>query len=165
MPLSPSHSVPTVEDAKQPTPAASWQIELLYDGLCPLCLREVNFLAKRDAGRGIIAFVDIADLAYQPELHGNVDFATAMGRIHAVLPDGTILQGVEVFRRIYTALGIGWIYAATRWPAIGPFVDWAYDIWANWRLKLTGRPDLTTLVAQRQTLLENRAENRCKLDV
>ncbi|NJM75814.1 MAG: DUF393 domain-containing protein [Acaryochloridaceae cyanobacterium RU_4_10] len=165
MPLSQSHSVSTVEDTKQSTPAASWQIKLLYDGLCPLCLREVNFLAKRDAGRGIIAFVDIADLAYQPGLHGNVDFATAMGRIHAVLPDGTVLQGVEVFRRIYTALGIGWIYAATRWPIIGPFVDWAYDIWANWRLKLTGRPDLTTLVAQRQTLLENGVENRCKLDV
>ncbi|HEY9740679.1 MAG TPA: DCC1-like thiol-disulfide oxidoreductase family protein, partial [Coleofasciculaceae cyanobacterium] len=27
----------------------SWQIKLLYDGECPLCVREVNFLRKRDA--------------------------------------------------------------------------------------------------------------------
>jgi len=165
MPLSETHLTPTPEETHHPLRKAPWQIKLLYDGLCPLCLREVNFLAKRDAGRGIVTFVDIADLAYQPERHGGVDFSTAMGRIHAVLPDGTVIQGVEVFRRIYTALGIGWIYAATRWPVIGPFVDWAYDIWANWRLKLTGRPDLTTLVIQRQNLLENTVQNRCKLDV
>jgi predicted DCC family thiol-disulfide oxidoreductase YuxK len=39
----------------QPT----WKIELLYDGKCPLCLREVNFLRQKDAGRGIVSFVDI----------------------------------------------------------------------------------------------------------
>jgi hypothetical protein len=30
--------------------AAAWQIELLYDGECPLCVREVNFL--KNATRG-----------------------------------------------------------------------------------------------------------------
>ena len=30
----------------------SWQIKLLYDSECPLCMREVNFLQRRDAGRG-----------------------------------------------------------------------------------------------------------------
>jgi predicted DCC family thiol-disulfide oxidoreductase YuxK len=39
----------------------SWKIKLLYDGECPLCVREVNFLTKRDAGRGLVAFVDIAE--------------------------------------------------------------------------------------------------------
>ena len=29
-----------------------WKIELLYDGECPLCVREVNFLTKKDRGRG-----------------------------------------------------------------------------------------------------------------
>ena len=41
--------------------APAWQIELLYDGECPLCVREVNFLKKRDAGRGLVSFVDIAE--------------------------------------------------------------------------------------------------------
>jgi predicted DCC family thiol-disulfide oxidoreductase YuxK len=39
----------------------SWKIKLLYDGECPLCVREVNFLTKRDAGRGLVSFVDIAE--------------------------------------------------------------------------------------------------------
>ncbi|MEO0687879.1 MAG: DCC1-like thiol-disulfide oxidoreductase family protein, partial [Cyanobacteria bacterium J06649_11] len=46
---------------------AAWKIKLLYDGECPLCVREVNFLTKKDAGRGIVKFVDIADPNYDPQ--------------------------------------------------------------------------------------------------
>ena len=137
--------------------SSSWQIKLLYDGQCPLCLREVNFLNRRDAGRGLVAFVDIADEDYTPEAHGGVDFETAMGRIHAVLPDGTVLKNVEVFRRVYEILGMGWIYAATKLPIIGSIVDRLYEIWADWRLTLTGRPDLATIVADRKM------QARCRL--
>jgi predicted DCC family thiol-disulfide oxidoreductase YuxK len=49
-----------------PITSTPWKIKLLYDGECPLCLREVNFLQKRDAGRELIAFVDISDLNYNP---------------------------------------------------------------------------------------------------
>lgn len=142
--------------------APSWQIKLLYDGACPLCLREVNFLQKQDAGRGIVTFVDIADDAYTPSDHGGLDFEAAMGRIHAILADGSVLQNVEVFRQVYAALGIGWMYAPTRWPLIGPIVDRLYDLWADWRLKLTGRPDLKTLVAQREKRLAQMQEGRCR---
>jgi predicted DCC family thiol-disulfide oxidoreductase YuxK len=141
----------------------SWKIKLLYDGLCPLCLREVNFLTRRDAGRGIVAFVDIADLDYSAADHGGVEFAQAMGRIHAVLPNGTVLCDVEVFRRVYDVLGIGWIYAATAWPMIRPIVDKLYDLWAGWRLALTGRPNLATIIAERQTLLDSSGGERCRL--
>lgn len=132
----------------------SWQIELLYDSECPLCMREVNFLKRRDAGRGLVAFVDIADESYAPEAHGGVDFETAMGRIHAVLPDGTVIKNVEVFRRVYEILGMGWIYAVTKLPIIGSIVDRLYGVWASWRLALTGRPDLVTIVALRQKRIE-----------
>ena len=136
----------TPENREQPT----WKIKLLYDGDCPLCLREVHFLQRRDAGRGLVQFVDITDENYTPAEHGGVDFETAMGRIHAVLPDGTVVKNLEVFRRIYSVLGMGWVYAATQWPIIGPIANKLYAIWADWRLRLTGRPDLETLVAQRQ---------------
>ena len=141
-----------------------WKIELLYDGACPLCLREVNFLQKRDAGRGLVSFVDIADDRYAPEEHGGVDFETAMGRIHAVLPDGAVIKNVEVFRRTYDVLGIGWMYAATKWPIIGPIVDQIYEVWADWRLSLTGRPNLAMIVAERQKRLEGQTAGRCRLN-
>ena len=143
--------------------AQSWQIKLLYDGECPLCLREVNFLQKRDRGRGLVAFVDIAAPDYDPAANGGVDFATAMGRIHAVLPDGRVIQNVAVFRRVYEVLGMGWVYAATKWPVIGPMVDRAYDFWADRRLAWTGRPDLDTLVARRAAAREDCKSDRCSV--
>lgn len=142
--------------------APSWKIKLLYDGQCPLCVREVNFLRKRDADRGLVAFVDIAEDSYTAEANGGVDFATAMGRIHAVLPDGTVIKNVEVFRQVYEVLGIGWIYAITKWPVIGGIVDALYELWADWRLRMTGRPDLATIVSQRQQRLACQTEGRCQ---
>jgi predicted DCC family thiol-disulfide oxidoreductase YuxK len=134
----------------------SWQIKLLYDGECPLCLREVRFLQKRDANRGLVAFVDIADENYSPDDNGGVDYETAMGRIHAVLPDGTVVKDVEVFRRVYEVLGMGWVYAFTKLPIVGAIADFIYKIWARLRLFLTGRPNLETIVADRS--------QRCRLN-
>ncbi|TVQ08636.1 MAG: DUF393 domain-containing protein [Leptolyngbya sp. DLM2.Bin27] len=142
-------SAPAVEAST----ATTCQITLLYDGDCPLCLREVNFLRQKDNGRGLVAFTDIAADDYNPEANGGVDFATAMGRIHAVKADGTVIKNVEVFRQVYDVLGMGWIYAPTRWPIVGALVDWAYGVWANWRLAVTGRPSLKTLLAEREAKL------------
>ena len=63
---------PVPEPLKVPTPQTSWRIKLLYDGECPLCLREVSFLSKKDAGRGLVSFVDIADDDYNPQENGGV---------------------------------------------------------------------------------------------
>jgi len=145
---------------EQPT----WKIKLLYDGECPLCVREVNFLRKRDAGRGWVAFVDIASDDYTAEANGGVNFETAMGRIHAVLPDGTVIKNVEVFRRVYEVLGMGWIYAITKLPIVGAIADWLYGIWADKRLTLTGRADLATIVRERENRLSCNIEGRCRFD-
>ena len=150
-------------ELEQSTPLPQWKIKLLYDGECPLCVREVNFLQKRDRGRGLVSFVDIAEDDYDPRENGGVDFATAMGRIHAVLADDSVIQNVEVFRRVYEIVGIGWIYEATKWPIIGPVVDALYGIWADWRLALTGRPDLKTILAQREERLKSGETGRCRI--
>ncbi|MGK7954763.1 MAG: thiol-disulfide oxidoreductase DCC family protein [Crocosphaera sp.] len=128
---------------------ASWKVELLYDGDCPLCMREVRFLQKKDQGRGLVNLVDIADENYNPDDHFGVDYQSAMGRIHAILPDGTILTDIEAFRHVYEVLGMGWVYAITKLPIVGKVANWAYSIWAKLRLPLTGRPDLETIIAQR----------------
>jgi predicted DCC family thiol-disulfide oxidoreductase YuxK len=146
-----------------PTPQPTWQIKLLYDGACPLCLREVHFLQQRDGGRGLVAFVDIADDDYNPASHGGVDFETAMGRIHAVLPDGTVIRNVEVFRRVYEVLGMGWVYALTKLPVLGAIADWLYGVWADYRLALTGRPNLATLASERRKRLECKTQERCRI--
>lgn len=157
----PDLELPSVTPLATAIAPSSWKIKLLYDGDCPLCLREVNFLQQRDAGRGLVAFVDIAADDYNPADHAGIDFETAMGRIHAILPDGSIIQNVEVFRRVYDVLGMGWVYAITRLPGLGAIADWLYGIWADYRLRLTGRPDLATIVRDRQHRCPS--NGRCQL--
>ena len=158
-------SLETAPIKSSTTDDVSWKVNLLYDGDCPLCLREVNFLRKKDAGRGIVKFTDIADLNYRAEENGGVDFESAMGRIHAVLADGTVVKNVEVFQHTYDALGIGWIYAVTKWPFLGPIVDKVYDLWADKRLALTGRASLEEVVAEREAKLAAcDVEGRCRVE-
>lgn len=142
----------------------TWKIKLLYDSECPLCVREVNFLRKRDSDRGLVEFVDIADENYSAEDNGGIDYETAMGRIHAVLPDGSTIKNVEVFRRVYEILGMGWVYAITRIPVFGWLADKLYEIWADWRLAVTGRPNLDAILAERQKWLECSTEGRCRVE-
>ncbi len=142
----------------------SWKINLLYDGDCPLCLREVNFLQKKDAGRGLVKFTDIADLDYSPAENGGVDFETAMGRIHAVRADGTVVKNVAVFQEVYEAIGIGWMYAPTKWPIVGPVVNKIYDLWADQRLAVTGRASLAQVIADREAKIACQDEDRCRME-
>lgn len=128
-------------------------LTLLYDGGCPLCLREVTFLRRRDErlhpGAPQLAFVDIDDPSYDPSAHAGISYRAAMGRIHAVAADGAVLRDVEVFRRAYQLVGLGWLYAPTRWPLLRPLVDRLYGLWAGARLRFTRRPDLEALCALR----------------
>ena len=129
------------------------QLTLLYDGGCPLCLREVRFLEQRDrrlhAEALRLAFVDIDAADYDPAAQGGIGYREAMGRIHAIAADGTVLRDVAVFRRAYALVGLGWLYAPTDWPLLAPLVNAAYSLWAAARLKLTGRPGIEQLCALR----------------
>jgi predicted DCC family thiol-disulfide oxidoreductase YuxK len=115
-----------------------WQIRVLYDGGCPLCSREIRFLERRDRGSGRIQFEDIARPNFDPAVYG-LDAGQLMARIHGVLPDGSVVEGVEVFRRAYAAVGMGWLVAPTRWPGLRRLADLAYRIFARNRLRWTGR--------------------------
>ena len=47
---------------------------MLYDGDCPLCMREVNMLRRRDADVGKIQFVDIASPDYDASANAGISF-------------------------------------------------------------------------------------------
>jgi predicted DCC family thiol-disulfide oxidoreductase YuxK len=115
-----------------------WQIKVLYDGECPLCTREIRFLERRDRGQGRVQFEDIAAPSFDPAVYG-LDAQQVMARIHGVLPDGQVVEGVEVFRRLYAGVGLGWLVAPTRWPILRNLADLAYRIFARNRLRWTGR--------------------------
>ena len=140
------------------------KIDLLYDSECPICMMEVNFLQKRDIHERI-RFTDLSDPSYNPAEHGNVQFADGMRKLRAVMPNGRVITGMEVFRETYEAIGLGWVFHLTRMPIIHELADTVYDLWAENRLRITGRPDLADLLKERQAALE-KAEpiDECDLD-
>jgi len=117
----------------------TFSIKVLYDGECPLCAREIAFLRRRDR-RAMIAFEDIAAPGFDAGRYG-LDQPAVMSRIHGVLPDGAVIEGVEVFRRLYAAVGLGWLVAPTRWPLLRGLFDRAYRVFARNRLRWTGRSE------------------------
>jgi predicted DCC family thiol-disulfide oxidoreductase YuxK len=131
---------PASSDRSGSGPRPSWEFKVLIDNACPLCRHEGRLLLKLDKGRGRIALEDIADPAFIPATYGKT-MDELMGSIHGVLPDGSLVHGVEVFRRAYGAVGLGWLLAWTRWPIARPIADAAYRVFARIRLHLPGRTE------------------------
>ncbi len=117
--------------------AVPWDVKLLFDGACPLCMREVRMLSRANR-KGRLKLEDISDPGFDPASYG-LTRAEVMGHIHAVLPDGQVVTGMEVFRRSYAAVGLGFVLAPTAWRGIKPIADRAYAWFAKNRLRLTGR--------------------------
>lgn len=119
------------------SPSRPFEIEVFYDGACPLCMREIRMLQGRDRKQHI-RFVDIAADGFDAASVG-LTWETLMDRIHGRLPDGTLVEGVEVFRRLYAAVGFEPLVALTRLPGVSQLLDLAYPAFAKNRLRLTGR--------------------------
>jgi predicted DCC family thiol-disulfide oxidoreductase YuxK len=62
-----------------------------------------------------------------------------MARIHARLPSGELVEGVEVFRQLYAAVGYERLVRASRSPLISGLLERGYGWFAKNRLRLTGR--------------------------
>ena len=80
-------------------------------------MMEVNFLQKRDI-KELIRFTNLRDTLYNPVDHGNVTFESGMRKLRAVMPDGRVSVGVDVFRNTYKAIGLGWMFELTNLPII-----------------------------------------------
>lgn len=139
----------------------SWEFRLLFDGACPLCVKEVNFLRAKDAGRGRLSLVDLASDDYDPKENAGIDYETGMKTIHGIDSTGGVFTGVEVFQKAYDAVGIGYIYAFTKIPALLKAANAIYDVWAKYRLNVTARGSLEEHLKARAAVLDGKA---CGID-
>lgn len=120
------------------TEAPTWEFKLFFDGECPLCVREANFMRRLDAGRGKLALEDLTDPSFDASKY-DADMNDLLDRIHGITPDGQLIEGLEVFRRAYNAVGKGWIFAWSGWPIVRPFADLGYRLFAKYRYAITFR--------------------------
>ncbi len=111
-------------------------LTILYDGLCPLCSREIAFLRRRSSDA--LRFVDISEI--DPEPFG-ISHSDAMKALCAIDAAGTQLRGMDAIRGIYRAIGWEWLVAPTAWPVISTLCDLGYALFAKVRPYLGPRCD------------------------
>ncbi len=127
----------TTKSSEQTTKSSGPLITMLFDGACPLCKREAGMIRRADR-HGRVGMRDIAAPDFDPAEFG-LSHDAVHARIHGVLADGTVLEGMEVFRRVYAAIGRGWMLGWTRWPIARPITDAMYRWFARNRHRLTFR--------------------------
>ena len=116
----------------------------LFDGGCPLCLRETNFLKSKDE-LNKIDFVDINNVNYNPKLYQYISYAEAMSNLHGILENGNIIKGLDVLAYSYELIGLGWVYYPLKIEFLAPVLRLFYKYWAKYRLKITGRANIEKL--------------------
>ena len=117
-------------------------LTVYYDGACPLCRREINFLRRRVAA-GDVVWVDVAG-HHGHRVATDLDKATALARFHVRLTDGRLVSGVPAFAALWKrARGLRWLgHLAGSRLLRGPFE-------VTYRGFLKVRPWLQRLVSDR----------------
>jgi predicted DCC family thiol-disulfide oxidoreductase YuxK len=110
------------------------QVKLLYDGDCPFCRREVEWLKRRDRS-GNLVLENIAAIGFDPVSYG-LTREEVMGKLHGILPDGRVVRGMEAVRRAYQSVGLGWVVAPTKLPIVRGMTDVMYRAFARNRVRL-----------------------------
>ncbi|CAJ2651909.1 unnamed protein product [Trifolium pratense] len=128
-----------------------WKIKMLYDGDCPLCMREVNMLRERNKSYGTIKLWEEFMLFYRMELLSPMlkyGFLPVLYYPRIIVDIS--LTPASAFRRLYEEVGLGWVYAVTKYEPIAKIADSVYGFWAKYRLQVTGRPPMEEILEARK---------------
>ena len=127
-----------------------WKVKYFYDGDCPVRGPERKTLEQLDGGRGAICFVDLSLAPYDAEEHQGVEWKDAMRQPTAINASGEVIKGVKVFRALYDAVGLGFVWNLAELPVIERVVSGVYDFWSENRFQITGRKPLEELALERE---------------
>lgn len=110
-------------------------LRIYFDGLCPLCVREMNKIKQLDTQQQL----DLQDIN-QPDFSArfpHIDLTEADRILHGELPDGRIILGLDVTCLAWKLVGKGHWFAFMRWPLIGPLADRVYLLFARHRHRIS----------------------------
>ncbi len=106
---------------------------LFYDGECPLCRREVDWLCRR--APTAVRPIDIAAEGFDAADYG-LNKADVHRELHGIKPDGTVTTGMDSVREAYRVIGLGVLVAFTKYWPFRPVTDWAYQRFAANRVTI-----------------------------
>ena len=116
---------------------APYPLTVFFDGACPICAREIALMKRLDRRRRL-AFCDFSRPDYDA---ASIGFAPSeLGSSHSCPLGGwEVITGVDVFRAMWEAVGLGLLAKLSRLSLVEPLVLRAYAWFARNRLQLTGR--------------------------
>ncbi|WP_111980144.1 thiol-disulfide oxidoreductase DCC family protein [Algibacillus agarilyticus] len=105
-------------------------LNIFYDGQCPLCVTEMAHLKRHDSNN-VISLIDIHQDDFA-RLYPKVKYDEAM-RILQGEYQGRMLLGLAVTHRAWTLVGKGFWVAPLDWPIIKPISHLIYLGMAKYR--------------------------------
>lgn len=103
--------------------ANNYPMTLFFDSRCPLCVREMRALRRRDRAARL-RFADVRAPGFVVPPGATLD--DMLTAIHARTASGGLVAGVETVRLAYEAVGLGWLLAPTAWRPLRGASDRAY---------------------------------------
>jgi predicted DCC family thiol-disulfide oxidoreductase YuxK len=88
------------------------KLTLFYDGACPLCQAEIQFLSRRNQAR-LLDFVDINSEHFDSAKIG-ISCEQALAAMYGQYENGVLIQGVTVFSEAYRRADL-------------PFLAWVFS--------------------------------------
>ena len=114
--------------------AARSPVTLFHDGHCPLCQREVAWLARHPR-RDRVALVDIQAEGFNAEALGS-SFEAMMGRLHLCDAADHWFVGMDASRALYAVLGYRRLVWISCLPGLAGALDAGYRWFARRRVRL-----------------------------
>ncbi len=107
-------------------------LSVYFDGLCPLCSREIDQYRKA-SGSNKISFVDITDDGFDAIANG-LDPKSVHEVMHVKTGTGDIQIGVDAFIAIWQTLpDWNWLARLAKNPLLRPFLNGGYYVFAKIR--------------------------------
>lgn len=121
---------------------ALYPLTVFFDGACPICAREIAVMKRLDR-RGRLFFCDFSRPDYHAATTG-LSPETLSVVIHGRWANGIVITGIEVFRGMWEAVGLGGLVWLSRLSLVEPLLQRGYAWFARNRLWLTGRKNSCT---------------------
>ncbi len=107
------------------------KLTMFYDGQCPLCQAEIQFLSSRNHAE-LLSFVDIHSQQYSPEKVG-VSCSQALAAMYALYDDGELISGIDVFSAAYARANLPFLAWLFSLPILQPILRRGYHFFAKHR--------------------------------
>ena len=112
-------------------------VTLFYDGSCPLCMKEINWLQSKNTQKRLL-LVDIKQDSFTTH-YPDMNPQAMDNTLHAQWSNGKIVTGVDATVSAWEAVGKGWLLTPLTWPVFSAIAKCAYRTFAQNRHWLSSK--------------------------